>query len=282
MKELIEKLISHREIINLLTFKETSENEIIFDEGDDSHSLFILQNGDVVIEKAVNLEKTEFKELAYISSPSFFGEIALFDDVKRTARARAISKCTLIEITQDGFKRILKIDPDLAAEILSFISKTLTLRLAHTSKELTLLYDISKHLVVRYTQEKEFLEKIVDEITLYFNECEIEAYYYNFFNDEFEKIYEINPHKNLDVNIGSYKNSQWINTKTYLQIISDEKQTKSAILYIFEKDLSTQDINDYTTIFNTISYIVSAGMKVASRNNEILLIEKLKRRKEGI
>ncbi|MCX7641272.1 MAG: cyclic nucleotide-binding domain-containing protein, partial [Elusimicrobiales bacterium] len=130
----------------------------------DSHSIFILEIGNVIIEKSINKEKTLFKELAYISAPSFVGEIALFEEIPRTARVRATTTCEIIEISKESFKKILEHRPDLANEMLLFMSKTLSLRLAHTSKELTLLYDISKHLTETHTDEKELLTKITEAI----------------------------------------------------------------------------------------------------------------------
>lgn len=282
MKEIIETLISDNNISSFILRKNISQNEIIFDEGDDSHSIFLIENGNIVIEKAINRQKTEFKELAYISAPSFIGEIALFENIKRTARARTISECSLIEITRENFKKIFEIKPQIAGRMLFFISKTLALRLAHTSKELTLLYDISRHLAETYTEEKEFLQKISDEISIYFVECEIETYYYNFFNDEFEKVFELSPTKNPNINLRQYKSSQWLDNKNYIAVILEENKIKAGIIFSFEKELLPQEINDYTTIFNTISYIVSAGLKETSRNKELLLIEKLKRKKGSI
>lgn len=282
MKEIIQQILSDKEISKLVFIKTLPKDEIVFDEGDESTSIFLIEEGSVVIEKAINKEKTEFKELAYISAPSFIGEIALFENLKRTARARTLSECKMIEINQENFKEILRIKPDIAGKILFFISKTLALRLAHTSKELTLLYDISKQLTERYTEEKEFLKKLSEEISIYFSECEIETYYYNFFNDEFEKVWELSPYKNPDIDLKNYRNSQWIDNTNYIAVISDDKQTKAVIVYSFERELSNHEINDYTTIFNTISYIALAGIKEASRNKEVMLMEKLKKRKGSI
>ncbi|MCX7641271.1 MAG: hypothetical protein N2Z20_01385 [Elusimicrobiales bacterium] len=76
-----------------------------------------------------------------------------------------------------------------------------------------------------------------------------------------------------------YTNSTWIDNKSYITVVTPDKMSKPTILYHFAKELTLQEMNDYTTIFNTISYIVSAGLKETSRNKEILLIEKLKKRK---
>lgn len=282
MKDLIEKMKKDSELMKIIKELDIDENKIIFDEDDETDSLIIIEEGEVVIEKAINKEGTAFKKLAYISAPSFIGEISLFENIKRTARARTITKCKIIEIPKKNFYEILNKRNWLISEILISIIKTLSLRLAHTSKELTLLYDISKHLSENYIEEKEFLKAITDEILIYFSECEIEAFYYNYFNDEFEKIYETDPKVNLATNLKNYKESNWIDKKTYLTVIEVDEKTKAIIAFIFKKELTQNEINDYTTIFNTISYIASTGLKETAHKKELFLKERLNKRKGTI
>ncbi|MGC8867229.1 MAG: cyclic nucleotide-binding domain-containing protein [Elusimicrobiales bacterium] len=279
MKSIIEKILSDEELSKLIELKKIQEGEIIFNEGDDSHSIFFILDGTVTVEKSINESYSEFKELAYIQAPSFIGEIALFEDLKRTARARAKTQCKVAELSKENFNKILEKNPTRAIEILFNISKTLALRLAHTSKELTLLYDISKYLSESYTDEKEFLKNIFNEIKMYFSECEVEVYYYNIFNEEFEKIFELDRSKDFEPDIKTTNSSRWLDRQRYIAIIKDDKNTQAAAVFIFHREISQHQINDYTTIFNTISYIVSAGLKGTARNKEMILIERLKRKK---
>lgn len=282
MKEIIERIKKDLQLYSFIKEQEIEENKIIFEEGEETSSLIIIEEGDIIIEKSINKEKTAFKELAYISAPSIIGEISLFETTKRTARARSLTKCKIIEISKRNFDEILNKKNDIANEILTNIIKILSLRLTHTSKELTLLYDISKHLSEKFTEEKEFLKTITDEILIYFDECEIEAFYYNYFNDEFEKIYETKLDINLNIetqNLKNLNNSTWIDNKTYISLIKNENKPQAIIAFIFKKELSKNEINDYTTIFNTISYIASIGLKEAAQNKEQILKEKLNIRK---
>ncbi len=282
MKNIIEKILSNEDIYNLLKLKKIQKDEIIFNEGDDSHSIYFITEGTVIIEKSLNESNSQFKELAYIDAPSFIGEVALFENIKRTARARAKTPCTLFELSKENFSIILEKNPTIANEILLEISKTTALRLAHTSKELTLLYDISKHLSETYTDEGEFLKNIFNEVKMYLSECEIEVYYYNIFNEEFEKIFENNKTANIKTEIKAIKTSQWINGQQYINIIKNEENIQAAAIFSFSARLSEQEISDYTTIFNTISYIASAGLRETTRNKELILIERLKRKKGNV
>lgn len=275
---MIEKIIQDLENSNLVVQKMYNEGDIIFNEGDDTHSLILIKSGSVVIEKAINIEKTDFKELAYITSPSFIGEIALFEETKRTARARALTQVQVIEISREDFKKLISQNLNMATEILSEIIKTLAKRLSHTSLELALLYDITKHLAKTYTEEKEFLKNVLNEISMYLAECEIECFYYNPFNNEFEKIFEINYEENYNID-PLKQTSSWIDDKHYTTILKQGSKILGYIVFSFRRKLTQSEIADYTTIFNTISYITISGLEKTIRNKEEFYLEKLKKRK---
>ncbi|HOJ86741.1 MAG TPA: cyclic nucleotide-binding domain-containing protein [Elusimicrobiales bacterium] len=275
-------LIKDAKIKDLFSEKTYKEGEIIFDEGEESDSLYIIDKGDVIIEKAINKEKTEFKDIAIISEGNFLGEIAMFEKTRRTARARAIADIKVYEIKRENFFEIIKRDEEIAVKIFSTIIKTLSLRLAHTSKELTLLYDISKHLSEEYNDEKEFLSSLIDEISMYFPEWGIEGYFYNQFNLEFEKIKELNKNYNFDLKISDYKDSLWLDDNKYLMQVKVKQSLMASILFASPKRLTRNEINDFTTIFNTIYFIASNGIEKTSRNKEDFLLKKLKQKKTGI
>jgi CRP-like cAMP-binding protein len=206
----------------------------------------------------------------------------MFEKTRRTARARAIADIKVYEIKRENFFEIIKKDEEIAVKIFSTIIKTLSLRLAHTSKELTLLYDISKHLSEEYNDEKEFLSSLIDEISMYFPEWGIEGYFYNQFNREFEKIKELNKNYNFDLKISDYKDPLWLDDNKYLMQVKVKQSLMASILFASPKRLTRNEINDFTTIFNTIYFIASNGIEKTSRNKEDFLLKKLKQKKTGI
>ncbi|NLH40104.1 MAG: cyclic nucleotide-binding domain-containing protein [Elusimicrobia bacterium] len=272
-------LFSDDEVKKYFILKNYQENEIIFDEDEDSHTLYIVSDGDVVIEKATNREKTEFKDLAIISRGSFLGEMAVFENSKRTARARALNNVSLFEITKEDFLGLIKSNPEMLARILILIIKTLSSRIAHTSEELTLLYDISKELSEEHRDEKEFISSVIDEISLYFPEWDIEGYYYNPYNEEFEKIKELDDKLNAKINPGGYSSSRWIDNRTYIMQIKMKEKIAASLIFISKKELLKNEINDFTTIFNTIFHIVSNGIEKTRNNREAYLLAKLRQKK---
>jgi CRP-like cAMP-binding protein len=278
----IEEFIKNPKLKEFLIERKYSSNDIIFDEGEKSNSLFIIEKGDVIIQKAINKEKTEFKDLAIISDNNILGEMGMFENSPRSARAKALSNVVAFEITKENFFEIMKNNPEISFNIFSFIVRTLSHRISHTSKELTLLYDISKTLIIETIDEKEFIKSLIDEIYLYFDNWKIEGYIYNIFNDEFEKIKELDKNLNSDIKIEEYNNSLWIDNRKYIMPLKIKEKVLAVILFISKNELTKQEINDFSTIFNTIYFIASSGIEKIYRAKDEYYYKKLKDKKRGL
>ncbi len=71
-------------------------------EGDTGNKFYIVLEGVLVAYKGKSESVAQcFKEGDY------FGEIALLNDTPRQASVKAVTKCTLVYLTQDVFKRIV-------------------------------------------------------------------------------------------------------------------------------------------------------------------------------
>jgi len=278
----IKEIINNPEIRKFFTDKNYKPGDIIFDEGDISNSLFVIEKGDVIIEKATNKDKTEFKDLAIISDNNIVGEMGLFENIPRTARVRALTEVKALEITKDNFFEIIKTNPSISFNFFSFIIKTLAERISHTSKELTLLYDISKSIIKETLDEKEFISSLIDEISFYFDNWEIEGYVYNIFNDEFEKVKEIDKEINLDKKTKEYNEPLWLDEKTYIMPLKTGTKIYAIIIFFSKKDLTRQEINDFSTIFNTIYFIASGGMEKIYHAKDNYYYNMLKNKKRGL
>src|SRR3989339_204938 len=62
--------------------------EVVFREKSEGDTIFIIVSGEVVIEKRLDEEGREFKQLAVLGKGEFFGEMAVIDGQSRTAQAR--------------------------------------------------------------------------------------------------------------------------------------------------------------------------------------------------
>jgi len=110
--------------------------ETIFKEGDIGEKMYIIKSGRVEVVKKIHDEEVV---LATLEQNSFFGEMALFGDKRRTATVRAVEDTELIPIN----KRILDVQLLRVPDWFVAILRTLVLRLKETNKRLKSRYTIS-------------------------------------------------------------------------------------------------------------------------------------------
>jgi CRP/FNR family cyclic AMP-dependent transcriptional regulator len=114
-----------RALDELLHERSYEKDEIIFDEGDTGLGLFIVVSGRVRIVSS----HAALKRLApECGRGDFFGELALFDEAKRTARAVAIEPTEVVALFRTEFLGLLERDHGIAAKILYELSRTVCRR----------------------------------------------------------------------------------------------------------------------------------------------------------
>jgi len=128
MPKIIESKVAHEKVI------EYEDGEAIFNEGDNSRDLFIIQEGKVEIWK-----KTEAGEikLATFVRGDFFGDMALLQGGSRFAGAKALGKTKLLVLQPGGFLLKIRRDPTFAFEML----QALTYRIKISNER---LFDVIK------------------------------------------------------------------------------------------------------------------------------------------
>ncbi len=122
------------------------KGETLFNDGDAGDEMYIIKSGSVEIVKKI---KDEEVVLAVLDPPSFFGEMALFGDKRRSASVRAVRDTEIVPITKGILDLQLRKVPDWFVAIL----KTLVLRLKDTNKRLRSRYPIN----LEYSLMKLFL-----------------------------------------------------------------------------------------------------------------------------
>ncbi len=85
--------------------------EIALREGDEGKDIYVIRSGSMIVEKTIG-GKPVF--LSYLPAGSYFGEIALIDDSRRTATVRAAIRSELIKLDGDAFARLMARKPELA------------------------------------------------------------------------------------------------------------------------------------------------------------------------
>lgn len=95
---------------------------IIFHEGDAGDTLYIIKTGRVKISKIT--EDGREKTLTIMKSGDFFGEMAIFDDLPRSATAEVIDDAaTVYTVSKRDFERIILEHPPIALQIMRDLTR---------------------------------------------------------------------------------------------------------------------------------------------------------------
>jgi CRP/FNR family transcriptional regulator/CRP/FNR family cyclic AMP-dependent transcriptional regulator len=119
-----------REVYRLAREVEVAAGQPVFSKREDADAMFIVLSGRIKIftDSAGKKRKT----FAYLKEGEFFGEMALLEDLPRTASAEAVETARLLWIRKKDFQRLLTRDPRLALYLL----KTVCARLRRANEEL--------------------------------------------------------------------------------------------------------------------------------------------------
>ncbi len=127
--------LSRRQLGKLLVKlfeKEYEPGEVIFLEGERGKALFIVLDGRVVISRSADGNE---QQLAMLGAGAYFGELALIDDLPRSATARADEHSSLLILYKSHFDDLIEGHSAIALRVMSNLLKTLAgyVRAAHAS-----------------------------------------------------------------------------------------------------------------------------------------------------
>ena len=140
------KYLTDREFAYLrktMEMKEYNDGEIVIEEGTKGNEMFYIIEGKV---KIITEKVGEELVLAELEEGSFFGEINLFSDIKRTATAKASGKLEVYVIKRDWFLNLINRKPKIAANILRAILEEISKRIAKTNEAMETYYMLSRAL----------------------------------------------------------------------------------------------------------------------------------------
>ncbi|MGA9859361.1 MAG: Crp/Fnr family transcriptional regulator [Solirubrobacteraceae bacterium] len=105
--------------------------EIVFREGDRSDTCYVVRHGRV---RAVRKHSDgRIITLATFGAGDFFGELALFEDERRSATIEALADTEAAAILGGDMRRLLRAHPDIAVKLLGALGR----RLRETNERLT-------------------------------------------------------------------------------------------------------------------------------------------------
>jgi len=157
----------------------------IFAEGTHGDCLYFVASGRVRICK--RLSDGGEKDLSSVGPGDCLGEMALLDDIPRSASAYAQGRCEFLCLKRADLKRWLESDASLAMEFFAELVQVQSRRLRQTSNEVALLYDLSSLLLSPVSGPKELLTRTLDRLLPYLEgNWSAEARAYNPFENEMD------------------------------------------------------------------------------------------------
>jgi CRP/FNR family transcriptional regulator, cyclic AMP receptor protein len=116
--------------------------ETLFREGDPGDRLYVVVEGKTRISRQVAGMGEE--ALAVLGAGSSFGEMALIDEVPRSADAIVHERCKLLVISKEALQDLMFLDKELAYEVLWNTVRILSRRLRETNDKMTFMSMSSK------------------------------------------------------------------------------------------------------------------------------------------
>jgi CRP/FNR family transcriptional regulator, cyclic AMP receptor protein len=135
------KDLSSKELDLLLTIihnRVYAANEFVFRQGDPGIGLYIIQSGEVAIERKLDEEHKYI--LTKCVRGDFFGELALLDDEERSASAIATKDSKLAVIFKPDLDAFIDKYPKKGIKILRGLSQIVTTRLRNVNQDFVTLY----------------------------------------------------------------------------------------------------------------------------------------------
>lgn len=131
------KGLSMRELVmieRIIHQRKYSDGEIIFGENTPGAGMYIVKEGEVVIKK--NTYNDREIELAVIGEQSFFGEMALIDEVPRSASAEARKDTVLLAFCKPDLENLKERNPKIALTVTTNIAQLVCRRLVKANENL--------------------------------------------------------------------------------------------------------------------------------------------------
>jgi CRP/FNR family cyclic AMP-dependent transcriptional regulator len=129
-----------RKIMDILHKVTFTADEIIMKEGDVGDTMYIMQEGTVEVVKSLVMgdeesEKNKVFTRLEGAQHAVFGEIALLEELKRTATIKAITDCVLYEIKKDDFLKLAEEDYEIGYRILLNLARIVSARLRKADED---------------------------------------------------------------------------------------------------------------------------------------------------
>jgi CRP-like cAMP-binding protein len=264
-----------------LTPVEFADGAVIFEEGSPGDSLYFVTSGRVRISKRVSAG--ELKDLAILGPGDCFGEMALVDDVARSAQAAAAGAAQLFRLHCKDMDRWLKSNPELAVDFFAHLVQVLSRRLRRTSSELTLIYDLSHMLLEPWESGKALLAKVLGHVVPHLEgNWSAAAYLYNVFNDEMDFVAGSGPldFAGVQGKLPPVKETRnlWIEDRVYYVSLPGADRPHGYLIFRSEDDLEEGQRTETGRTLTTVAQFLSTTLENIEHRVEEGLRARLKQK----
>jgi ATP-binding cassette subfamily B protein len=105
-----------RDLAKVTEDLEVEVGKVLCREGETAQEFFVIIDGEVEVTK-------DGKQLRTLSDGDFFGEIALLEDVRRTATVTALTPLRFFVVTRQSFWSLLERQPEVERKVLRALAK---------------------------------------------------------------------------------------------------------------------------------------------------------------
>lgn len=267
-----------------LTPVAAADGTVIFEEGAPGDSLYFVTGGRVRISKRVS--SGGMKDLAILGPGDCFGEMALVEDVARSARASAVGPTALFRLGREEMNRWLKSHPELAMDFFAELVQVLSRRLRRTSSELTLIYDLSHMLLEPWESGKALLAKVLGHVVPHLEGTwSAGAHLYNIYNDEMDFVTGCGPH-DFAAEQGQLPPVQetrniWLHDHVYYVSLPGEKRPLGYLIFHSESALQDDQRAEIGRTLTTVAQLLTSALENIGHRVEEGLRERLKESTHG-
>lgn len=150
----------HDLLFKLWSERSLRKGEVLFRLGEKGTSMFVIEEGELEITVPIETQAKEMR-VSVLGKGEFVGELSLIDGLPRTASAKAIEDCQLLEMKREHFLEFLMARPEVAISMVSEIGKRL-----RSTNELVMSL-ASKNVNVEIEEQLSLGDRLADKLATF-------------------------------------------------------------------------------------------------------------------
>ncbi len=250
-------------ILELADEKMYQPGNLIFEEGKEDANFYIILKGEVEIQKNT-IDKT-VKVIAQLGAGEFLGEGSLSGNVVKPTTAKAVSEVTVMTVSLDKFKSLIKDRPNVAIDFLLSVLGSVGGRLSKTNTKLLAIYEMSELTDMYGDDLKNLSINIIQKLISLTESNAGMLLLKNPFSNDYREVYSSSPHLSLEeLKELDLSKTQKISRNDGQFMIVDMKELGSIVLKR-EEGASEYDTYQMRLVI-LIADLIANNIKEASEN----------------